>query len=223
MARTQRKRRTGKNCGRCWTPEENEALANWSAAGCDADALLLLAQTINRTVRAVQEQARKRGLWKSKQGWEPHEIAQIVAWARSHGTSGEAIATGLKELSLDRTVGSARYYLYREGVILRGGQPAGEVSSLPEPGEVQDPEALLPADLQIVYWRLLKGQREVADSIATYDIPAFIRYVRAAQFWNECPESFWTQDRRFVPQARVARGHYAARVSDVQAKTKGGV
>jgi len=181
-----------------------------------------LAQTLDRTVRAVEEQARKRGLWKSKQGWEPHEVAQIVAWAKVHGTSSQAIATGLKELGLDHTVGSARYYLYREGVILRGGQPAREVSSQPEnAGEVQDPESLLPPELLPVYRRLLDGQREVADSIATYDVPAFVRYVRAVQFWSECPDSLLKKP--FVRGCPRAIKASTARVSDVQAKTKGGV
>jgi len=191
-------------------------LADWSAAGGDDLALANLAQALNRTVRAIQERARAKGLWKSRQCWQPHEIAQIVAWAKVHGTSGAAIQSGLQALGIDQSVGAARYYLYREGVLLKGSKQDGEGGWQPPPRDVPDPEELLPPELRPIWRRLLAGQREVAHSIATYDVPAFVRYVRAAQFWNECPE--WQQGWH------SARGAYRSRVSEFrQAKTKGAV
>ncbi len=132
-----------------------------------------------------------KGLWQSRQGWELHEIAQIVAWAKVHGTSAQAIAEGLRELGIEHTVGAARHYLYREGVLLRGELRPGKEVWNPPQKPVGDPGELLPPELVPVYRRLTEGQREVADSISTYDVPAFVRYVRAVQFWSECPKSVY--------------------------------
>ena len=218
-------------CSRKWSEAEDKALADWVAVhGPSEKALWPLAQKLDRTVSALMSRGRIKGLWKPQIGWRQEEVDRLVEWAKVHGASSRSIFYGLKELGIERSFDSARYYLYREGVLFKKGvtkppekarpakgeTPAGEAARK-KPAKPKPPEKLLPPELLPVYRRLLDGQREIADSISTYDKPAFVRYVQAAQFWNECPESLWGQ-------GQPARGRYGARVSEVrQAKTKGGV
>ncbi len=171
--------------GRWWTVEEDKTLEDWvKEHGSSKESLRLLSQKLDRTVNSLWYRGWSRGLWR-RQVWQQEEIDRMVAWAKVHGTSESSIRSGLRKMGIDRTFEGARYHLIRQGVLpSRSAKYARKMPNVPLENsgipKRQTPSDLLPQELLSIYWRLPVEQRKIADSIATYDAPAFVNYVRMA-------------------------------------------